>query len=223
MLPEGLLACLLAAALLGALEFAPTEATMGDAQRILYLHVSVAWLGLLGFMLMAGTGVMYLLRRDLSWDHWAHAAAELGWLCSGLTLVTGSLWAHAAWDVWWTWDPRLASSFVLWVLYGGILLARGSCDEPHRSARTAALLAIIGALDIPLVIMATRWFRGIHPVAPEMEPAMRLALIVAVLGLTAFFAVLLVRRRTQLEIECVLAAVEQRDDLCACDRSVPDR
>lgn len=210
MVPDCLPAGLLIVALLGALKFAPTEATMGDAQRILYLHVSVAWLGLLGYLVMAGTGLMYLLRRDLSWDHWSHAAAELGWLCSGLTLVTGSLWAHAAWDVWWSWDPRLTSSFILWVLYCGTLLVRGSLDDPHHRARTAALLSIIGALDIPLVIMATRWFRGIHPVTPEMEPAMRWTLLLAVIGFTAFFAVLLVRRRVQVELESLLVEIEQR-------------
>lgn len=212
LLAEMLPALLLAVALLGAMKWAPTEATMGDAQRILYLHVAVAWLGLVGFLAMAGTGSLYLWRRNLAWDHWSRAAAELGWLCSGLTLATGSLWAHAAWDVWWSWDPRLTSSFVLWVLYGGILLARGNLADAHRRARIGAVLAIVGALDIPLVIMATRWFRGIHPVAPEMEPGMRLVLMLSVAGFTLFFAVLLVRRRLQLEMEFRLAALAPQHD-----------
>ena len=136
---------------------------MGQAQRIVYVHVAVAWLALAGFIVMAASGGMYLLRRDLAWDHWARAAAELGWLCCTLTLATGSLWAHAAWNTWWTWDPRLTTSFVLWTMYGGYLLIRGSLEDPHRSARLGAVLAIVGLLDVPLVVIATRWFRGIHP------------------------------------------------------------
>ena len=112
---------------------APTEPTMGQAQRIVYVHVAVAWLALAGFIVMAASGGMYLLRRDLAWDHWARAAAELGWLCCTLTLATGSLWAHAAWNTWWTWDPRLTASFVLWTMYGGYLLIRGSLEDPHRA------------------------------------------------------------------------------------------
>ena len=80
--------------------------------QIVYIHVPVAWLGLLGLLLMAGSGVMYLRTRNRLWDQWSQAAAELGWLCCGLTLATGSLWAHAAWGTWWTWDPRLTSTFI---------------------------------------------------------------------------------------------------------------
>jgi heme exporter protein C len=185
----------------GVLGLAPTEATMGHAQRVLYVHVPVAWLGLLGFVAVAATGVLYLIRRDLEWDHWARAAAELGWLCSTLTLVTGSLWARSAWGTWWTWDPRLITSFVLWAIYGGYLVGRGSVDDPHRRARLAAVLAVVGVLDVPLVVMATRWFRAIHPASPTLEPAMRLALALTALGLGAFLTLLVVCRRDQLRLE----------------------
>jgi heme exporter protein C len=198
------------AAILVIFLFAPTEETMGHAQRILYAHVSVAWFALLCFLLMAGSGLGYLVRRDLTWDHWSQAAAELGWLCTTLTLVTGSLWARAAWNTWWTWDPRLAATFVLWSIYSGCLIVRGGLDDPHRRARVGAVLAIVGALDLPLVIMATRWFRGIHPPAPAMEPAMRAVLWVSIAGFSAMFAVLLVRRRVQLCLESQLTALQQR-------------
>ncbi|GAG12723.1 unnamed protein product, partial [marine sediment metagenome] len=101
--------CAVAAAILGTSVCAPTEQTMGDAQRIVYVHVSVAWFSLASFTLMAGAGLVYLVRRSLAWDHWAQAAAEVGWLSSSLTLATGSLWAHEAWGTWWTWDPRLTT------------------------------------------------------------------------------------------------------------------
>ncbi len=203
---------LLMAAILAVCLLAPTEATMGEAQRILYVHVAVAWLGLLGFAVTAGTGLMYLLRRDLAWDQWSQSAAELGWLCCGLTLVTGSFWAHAAWDTWWTWDPRLTTCFVLWAIFSGYLVVRGSLDDPHRRARIAAVLAIVGVLDVPLVVMAAYWFRGMHPVAPQMEPAMRAVLLLRVAGFSAFFALLFVRRRAQLCLEGRLAELEQRLD-----------
>jgi len=200
------------AGLLAAAMLAPTETTMGDAQRVVYVHVAVAWFGLLAFLVMAVAGLLYLLRRDLIWDTWAGAAAEVGWLCCSLTLVTGSLWAHAAWQTWWTWDPRLTTSFILWMVYSGCLLARASVADGHHRARIGAVLALLGAADLPLVVMATRWFRGIHPVTPEMEPAMRVALLLSVTGLTAVFALLLVRRQTQLALRNSLATIRQRLD-----------
>ena len=191
---------------------APTEATMGHSQRVLYVHVSVAWLALVGFIVVAATGLLYLLRRDLWWDRWAQAAAELGWLCACLTLMTGSLWAHSAWGTWWTWDPRLITSFILWALYGGYLVSRGNLDDPHCRARVAAVLAIVGVLDVPLVIMATRWFRAIHPVSPTMEPSMRLVLLLTVAGFTAFTTLLVVCRRNQLQLENLLGELERATD-----------
>jgi heme exporter protein C len=191
---------------------APTEETMGHAQRVLYVHVSVAWLALVGFVAVAGAGLLYLLRRDLWWDRWAQAVAEIGWLCSCLTLVTGSLWAHAAWGTWWTWDPRLVTSFILWVLYGGYLVTRGGLEEDHGRARVAGVLAVVGALDVPLVVMATRWFRAIHPVSPTLEPSMRLVLLLTVTGFTAFTCVLVVCRRSQLQLESLLGEMERTLD-----------
>jgi heme exporter protein C len=186
---------------------------MGDAQRILYVHVSVAWFSLASFVLMAGAGLMYLLRRSLEWDHWSQSAAEVGWVCSGLTLATGSFWAHEAWGTWWTWDPRLTTAFILWAIYSGCLLVRAGVEDPHRRARLGAILAILGILDVPLVALATRWYRGIHPVAPPMETPMRIALFASLLGFSAFFTLLLVRRRVQLRLESRIASLEQSVDL----------
>lgn len=209
-----LVAALLAAAILAIFLVAPTEATMGDAQRIVYVHVAVAWGGLAGFLVMGAAGAMYLLRRNLAYDHWAQAAAELGWLCASLTLATGSLWAHAAWHTWWTWDPRLTTSFVLWAAYAACLMVRGSLEDRHRRARLGAVLAIVGLLDVPLVVMATRWFRGIHPASPGMEPLMRVVLWISVLSFTALFALLLFRRCAQLDLECLAGAIEQEIENC---------
>jgi heme exporter protein C len=207
-----LVGALLAAAILMACHYAPTEFTMGHAQRIVYLHVPLAWLGLLGMLVMAVCGAAYLSRRNLVWDHWCQAAGESGWLCSTLTLATGSIWAHEAWGTWWEWDPRLTTAFILWVIYSGILLVRSSQEDPHRRARSGAVLAILGALDIPLVVMATRWFRGLHPVSPEMVPAMRLTLLTCVVALTVFFAWLVHQRRKQVGLEQLASRLAWRGD-----------
>ncbi len=195
-----------------AVYLAPTEQTMGDAQRVMYLHIAVAWLALLAFVAMAGCGMSYLLHRDLCWDQWSQAACEVGWLCSTLTLVTGSMWAHTAWGTWWTWDPRLVTSFILWAFYSGNLILRSGLEDAHQRARLGGVLAIIGLADVPLVVMATRWFRGMHPVSPEMEPSMRYVLVASVVGVTAIMTLLLVRRRTQLQLESRVAQLQMLVD-----------
>jgi heme exporter protein C len=179
---------------------APTESTMGDVQRILYLHVSVAWCGLAACVVMGCCAGMFLLRRQLEWDYWSQAAGEVGWLCATLTLLSGSAWGHEAWGVWWTWEPRLTSSFVLWVIYAGIFLVRSSVEEPLQRGRIGGILAVVGVIDVPLVLLATRWFRGVHPVAPEMDSQMRLVLLCSVVSFTSFFAYLVVQRRLHLEL-----------------------
>lgn len=201
------LAVLLVTAI-GAVAWAPREETMGDAQRVLYIHVSVAWLSLAAFLVMAITGAAYLWRRNLDWDHYSRAAGEVGWLCCSLTLITGSLWAHAAWGTWWTWDPRLLTSFILWVLYSAYLLIRENIPDPHARARLAAVIAILGVLDVPLVVMATRWFRGMHPVTPSMEPIMRVVLLITVLGFTVLTSTLFVYRRLQIRLDYEITELE---------------
>ncbi len=203
---------LLAVAVFMACHYAPTESTMGHTQRIVYLHVPLAWLGLLGMLVMAVCSAGYLIRRNLAWDHWVQAAGELGWLCSTLTLASGSIWAHEAWGTWWEWDPRLTTAFILWVIYSGILLVRSSQDDPHRRARVGAVLVILGTLDIPLVVMATRWFRGLHPVSPEMAPAMRLTLLVCVIAMTVFVAWLVHQRRLQVGLEQLSRRLARQGD-----------
>jgi heme exporter protein C len=187
---------------------APTEATMGDVQRIVYIHVAVAWCGLLGCLAMGFCGAMFLVRRSLEWDFWSQAAGEVGWLCSTLTLVTGSAWAHEAWGTWWTWEPRLTSSLVLWIIYAGLFLVRSSIEDPYGRARIVGVLAVVGTSDVPLVLMATRWFRGVHPVTPEMDPRMRLVLLASVISFTALFAWLAAVRRRQLEVSERTAQLE---------------
>jgi heme exporter protein C len=213
MASAGAVALLLAAAIALIFFYAPTEASMGEVQRILYFHVAVAWCGLAGFVASAACSVVYLARRRLAWDHAAQSAAEAGWLCTTLTLVTGSLWAHEAWNTWWTWEPRLTSSLVLWLIYCGVFLVRTGIEDPFRRARTCALITILGVSDIPLIVMATRWFRGVHPVTPEMDPRMRVVLLTAAISFTAFFVYLVSVRRRQLEALERIESLEMELDL----------
>jgi heme exporter protein C len=187
---------------------APTEETMGDVQRIIYLHVAVAWCGLASMIALGFCGGAYLVSRRIRWDFWSQSICEVGCLCTFLTLVTGSAWAHEAWGTWWTWEPRLTSSLVMWIMYCGMLLIRSSVDEQHRRARVGAVLAIIGIGDVPLVLMATRWFRGVHPVSPDMEPTMRTVLFGALISFTVLFAYLTAMRRRQLEVVDQIAELE---------------
>jgi heme exporter protein C len=191
---------LLAGAILMVFLYAPTEATMGHAQRILYLHVSVTWCGLAACLAMGACSAAYVLRRNLVWDYWSQASTEVACLCFTITLASGSLWAHEAWGVWWTWEARLTSALVLWLILAGICLARASVDSLQSRARIGAVLAVLAISDLPILIMATRWFRGVHPVAPQMDPRMRIVLLGATLAFTAFFTLLIRQRRLQIDL-----------------------
>jgi heme exporter protein C len=191
-----------------AFDYAPTEETMGEVQRVLYLHVAVAWSALMGCLIMGASGVLYLVQRQMKWDQWTIAAGEVGWLAATLTLITGSLWAREAWGVWWTWEPRLTTALIMWLIYAGLFLTRASVDDPTKRARFSAVLALLGVADIPLVVMATRWFRGMHPVAPEMDAQMRLTLLVVAVAFSCFFAFLVLQRRRQLNVAGHLDSLE---------------
>lgn len=206
-------AALLITAVVAIFFYAATETTMGDVQRIVYIHVPTAWFGMVAFLAMAFAGGMYLRTRDIRWDHWSQAFAEIGWLCCTLTMLVGSIWAKAAWNVWWTWDPRLSTVFLLWAMYSGSLVLRSNIDDQNQSARFRAVLAIVGALDLPMIYFVTRWFRGIHPASPQMEPSMRATLAISIVAFTVLFTLLVLRRRTQLDQTQRLTALEQETTL----------
>lgn len=142
---------------------APTERIMGEVQRIFYLHVSLAISSYLAFAAVAAASGMFLWKKDFRWDTAARTAAEIGVLLSTLVLISGSLWARPVWNVWWTWDPRLVSMLVLWFIYVGYFLLRKGISDWTRRARYSAVLGIIGFMDVPVVRLATKWWRSIHP------------------------------------------------------------
>ncbi len=188
----------IAVALYMALFYAPREATMGDAQRIFYFHVPSAWIGFLSFFIVFVASILYLLKRDRKWDALALSAAEIGVLFTTLVLLTGPLWAKAAWGTYWVWDARLTTTLVLWLVYIGYLMLRGSVDDTKR-APMSAVLGIIGFLDVPIIYLSVTWWRTMHPTllvseSGGLDAAMRVTLFVALFSFTLLFAWLLLIR-----------------------------
>ncbi len=146
-----------------ALFLAPTERTMGLIQRIFYFHVPSAWTGFVAFFIVFLASIAYLLKRAPKWDWLAVSAAEIGVAFFTVVLTTGPIWAKPVWGIWWTWDARLTSTFVLWVLYVSYLLLRTLIADPERRAVVSAVFSIFAFLDVPLVYMSIRWWRTQHP------------------------------------------------------------
>ncbi len=144
-------------------EWVPTEEDQGIVQRIFYFHVPCAWVAFAAFGIVAIAGVFYLWLKDQIWDDLGYAAAEIGMVFCTLVLITGSLWAKPIWGTWWTWDSRLTTTFILWLLYGGYLMLRAMADDTPEVARFGAVIGIVAALDVPVVILSVRLWRTIHP------------------------------------------------------------
>lgn len=179
----------------------PTEASMGVVQRIFYIHVPSAWVAFLAFGIVAVCGAVYLWLGDERLDAAAVSAAEGGMVFTTIVLLTGPLWARIAWGTWWTWEPRLTLTLLLWFIYLGYFLVRASSESPQRGKRFAAVVGIVGALNIPLIHLSVVWFRSLHPEpvvmkpeGPTLDPAMlRTLLVGGVSFLCIFFSIFLFR------------------------------
>src|SRR5437764_3424941 len=155
-------ALLLSLALYEALIGAPTEQTMGDVQRIFYYHVPSAWTAFLLFLINFVASVWYLVWRSVKADIIALVSAEVGVVFCTVVLVTGSIWARPVWGIWWTWDMRLTLTLVLWLIYVAYLVLR-RFSSGTQTPLIAAVLAVFGALDVPLVYFSIWYFRTQHP------------------------------------------------------------
>ncbi len=197
--------------------YAPTEKVMGSIQKIFYVHLGSALAAALSFTTAFAAGIAYLVRRQRRWDRLGAASVEIGMVFTSLVLVTGSLWGRPVWNTWWTWDPRLTTSLILWFIYGAYLILRAAIPQPERRAVCCAVMAIAGFIDVPVVFLSARLWRTIHPVviragSIDMAPAMIVALA-ASLAAFAFLWLLLVRQRiTTMELEDRLRTLEQRLD-----------
>jgi heme exporter protein C len=204
---------LMAASLYMVFIFVPTERTMGAVQRIFYFHVPLAWNGFLAFGVVFVFSIMYLRTRDLKWDNLARASAEVGMIFTSLVLVTGVIWAKPIWGVWWTWDPRLTATLVLWLIYFAYLMVRGYTYERSRGARFAAVLGIIGFVDVPIAALAINLWRTQHPPALVFEggltPPMLATMLVAIAAFTIVYVLLAILRNEQLKAELELEAMKR--------------
>ena len=198
--------------------FAPPDQVQRDIYRILYGHVSVAWLAFLAFGIVVIGSIMHLWRRDSRWDSAAVAAAEIGVLFTTLTLATGTIWGRNVWGVWWTWDPRLTTTLVLWFIYVAYLVLRMYIDDVNLRRRVAAIFGIFGFVDVPIVWFSVQWWRSLHPVqtitdGEGLSPKMLATMLVTLAAFTVLFFVVL-RQRYLLE-----RASEESEDLHAMVRN----
>jgi heme exporter protein C len=221
-----LLSILVAAALIffagyAALFIAPDEKTMHAIQRIFYFHVPSAISAFTAFFIVFIANVAYLLTRHAKWDSLGVAGSEVGVACCTVVLITGPLWARPVWGIWWTWDARLTSTFILWLLYITYLLLRGLLDDPQRRATLSAIFGIFAFLDVPLVYLSNRLWRTQHPqpvilggensgLAPEMGKV----LLICWIAVSCVMIILLIDRyrleRLRHEYEELRHKVESR-------------
>lgn len=188
---------LMLAALAMVFIYVPTEKHSGIVQRIFYFHVPVAWVSFLAFFVTFIASILYLMKREMKWDAVACASAEVGILFTTLVLVTGPIWAKPAWGIWWTWDARLTTSLVLWLIYVAYLLVRSLATEPARGARFGAVIGIVGFIDVPVVFLTVNLWRTQHPEMIIFEGGltgpMLLTLLVCIAAFTVLYVILVGR------------------------------
>ena len=180
--------------------WAPTEITLGDSQRIFYIHIPLAWLGMLSVIILAVFSIAYLITRNIKWDNLAYSTAELGFILITLVLVTGMIWSKAEWTVWWTWDPKLTTTVILWFIYLAYIMLRKYGPSDLRGASYGAVLGIIGAIDVPMIYMAADWWSSAHPelnIGPlsdqssSVNSEMMMTLLVSLIAYTMLYIIIL--------------------------------
>ena len=192
--------------------WAPTDAILGHVQRIFYFHVPIAWVAFLAFFVVFVSSIVFLWKRSPWWDALAHSAAEIGVVFATLILITGAIWAKPVWGVWWTWEPRLTTSLILWLVYVGYLMVRAYAPSRSQGATYAAVLGIVGFIDVPIVYFAVEWWRAVHPesvVGPlaetgSLDSSMRGVLIFSTITFILLFAFLLRERMSLRSMEGAL-------------------
>ena len=197
----------------------PPDATQGNVERLMYVHVPAAWLAYLSFFIVFVSSVAYLVTRKIRWDRLAAASAEAGVLFTGLTIVLGMLWGKPVWGAWWTWDPRLTTTAILLLIYIGYLAVRRLPDSPVKRARWSAVIGIVGFIDVPIVQLSVTWWRSLHQ-GPTIRllgestiaPVMLWTLLLAVLAFSLLFCYLIALRLRvgRLEEKAVAEALSPR-------------
>jgi len=195
--------------------YAPRERVMGEIQRIFYFHVASAWLAMFAFLVVFIFSIMFLWKGELRYDRIAVASAEIGVVFTTIVLVTGSLWARPIWNTWWTWDPRLTSALILWIMYLTYLILRGNLPESQKKLQFSAVYAIVAFLDVPIVFFSIRWWRTIHPVVisskgMNLAPEMIVTMAVSCVAFTFLYFLLLRFKLRIINLEDELNTIKRR-------------
>jgi heme exporter protein C len=194
--------------------YAPVEQTMGIVQKIFYFHVASAWTGFLAFGVVFVGSILFLWKKKEIFDSFAHCSAEIGVLFTSLVLVTGPMWAKPIWNAYWTWDPRLTTTLILWLIYIGYLLLRNMIASPEKAARISAVYGIIGFVDVPIVYLSIRLWRTLHPShvmimggeKSGLDPRMFQVLMLSLAAFTFLYLTLLLIR---VDIEKLTKSIDQ--------------
>jgi heme exporter protein C len=190
----------------------PDEAAQGAIYRIIFFHVPAAWTALIAATAAGIASILYLVTKNLKYDTAAVAVTEVGLAFGAINLITGMIWGRIIWGIWWTWDARLTSMLVCWLLYAGYLMLRQAIDDPTQRARIAAVLSIFAFADVPIVIFSIKWWRTQHPQpvvwgGGSMDPAMKAMLFqnwIPILLIALVFVMIRMRQEQQLrEIDAI--------------------
>ena len=186
--------------------YVPTEQTEGPVQRIMYIHIPSAWLSFFAFFIVFICSILFLWKKERECDIYAHASAEIGVIFCSLVLITGPIWAKPIWGTWWVWDARLTSTLILWLIYVAYLMLRAQTDAGSMRARYAAVLGIVGFLNIPFIHFSVLWWRTFHPepkvISSEgfgkgMETSMLITLGISLCAFTLLYFLLMGQRVRQ--------------------------
>ena len=195
---------------------APTDAILGHVQRVFYFHVPIAVMSFLAFFLVFVASIVYLVTRSPTWDRLAQASAEVGVVFVTLALITGVIWARPVWGTWWTWEPRLTTTLILWLIYVAYLMVRAYAANPTQGARYSAVVGIVGFVDVPIVYYSVIWWRSIHPsplVGPlaqqgALEGTMAAVLLFSFITFLILFVCLVAQRMALREAEDQLGGIK---------------
>jgi len=199
--------------------YAPPEQTMGLVQKVFYFHMACAWIGMLSFLVAAVSGILYLSKKELRWDRFEASAVEIGLIFILVANFSGMIWAKAAWNTWWTWDPRLTTTTIMGFTYVAYLLLRRGIDDPAKRAQFGAIYALIGFITVPMTFFSARYLRTIHPIlfgtgaekmalTPKMLHTMGFSLV----AFTVLFVALLLYRERLMAVEEELLALESAQE-----------
>ncbi|MDY6822000.1 MAG: cytochrome c biogenesis protein, partial [Deferribacterota bacterium] len=196
--------------------YAPEEKTMGIVQKIFYFHVSSAWISFLAFFITFIFSILYLIKNSIYCDNIASSSAEIGIVFCSIVLVTGPLWAKPVWGAYWTWDPRLSTTLILWFIYISYLLLRKFVDDEQKKHTFSSILGIIGFIDVPFVYFAIKWFRTIHPdvfsKGGGLEQSMLYTLFVSLAAFTFLYINLIIKRVIAGNIELEINKLKYQED-----------